>query len=156
MIYLGKDEKCIVFESEDGLDTDGSTVKVDESESDDDRIIEEIGMVVASIKAKLDMQDWSVKISYEPDDESGIIAEIGYSMHKEADLKVYHYRPQSIQEDMMHELMHCKIGMIRQKYEMIIDNQNRLITDLAQQQEETVVDDLTRMMMNYMKMDDGE
>ncbi len=123
---------------------------VDDGSSGDEVICRRLSDIVVKLKGALDMDDWVVDVVYDPDGESDSIADVEFSQHKEARINVYEYRPEHVYKDLIHELMHCKIGMVRSVYERIISSQQELLEGVAQAYEEQVVDGLTRMIGQYI------
>ena len=116
-----------------------------------EQILGHIHDTVDDLLERLDMLDWTVEINYAPDTNNGRVADISYSIHKEASLFVYDYRPDYLQEDMIHELFHCKIGLLSRGYQEIIDGQQNIIETLLRGYEEKTVDNLVEMMRGYLK-----
>lgn len=113
------------------------------------KILKDLNGVVDGLLGELNMTDWKVNVFYGPDPKCDAIADVSFSIHKEADLTVHEYRPEYVREDIMHELLHCKLGLVRKAYELVIDQQNELISDLAQRYEELVIDDFVRVAGKY-------
>jgi hypothetical protein len=112
-------------------------------------ILLDLNKVVSELVDELDMKDWKVDVKYAPRPEETSVAEVSYNVHKEADITVFEYRPEYVRNDLRHELLHCKVGLISKMYDKVIDAQRDLIDDLKQKYEELVVDDLERLISRY-------
>ena len=116
---------------------------------DDKRVLKDITKVVDKLLYDLDMRDWTVQVYYSPDNTTAKIAEVGFSINKQAEIYVYNYRPAYLVNDLRHELLHCKVGFIRCAYETVVEKQNEMIGELAQRYEEMVVDNLEHIIDKY-------
>ena len=110
-----------------------------------------ISRVVDQLLDELDMRDWKIDIYYLPGQSDDSVAEVTYSIHKEADVRVYDYRPKYIRNDLRHELLHCKVGLASRVYEELFEQQQEVISRLADRYQEIVVDDLERMVDKYSR-----
>jgi hypothetical protein len=115
------------------------------------KVLMDLNRIVDDLKDKLDMQDWTFDVYYCPDCKRESIADVTYSIHKEADITVHDYRPKYVRDDLMHEMLHCKVGMISKAYDVLIDKQREMIDELAERYEEVVVDDFVRLAKQYVK-----
>ena len=115
------------------------------------KVLTTLNNIVEELKGELDMHDWTFDVYYCPGCKSGNIADVTYSIHKEADLTVHNYRPKYVRDDLMHEMLHCKVGLMYRAYSAVIKKQRKMIDTLAGRYEEIVVDDLMRMAKQYLK-----
>ncbi|MBN1543881.1 hypothetical protein JW898_00285 [Candidatus Woesearchaeota archaeon] len=132
----------------------GSEVSVDDGAGEDgvdesEEVLKTLNGLVDELVGVLDMRDWHISVEYSPDSETGTIADVSYSIHREATVTVYDYRPDRVREDLLHELLHCKVGIARTGYEVVFEHQRRMIDELAQGYEEMFIDDLVRMVGSY-------
>lgn len=111
--------------------------------------------IVDGLVDRLDMHDWSINLIYAPDEYNNKAAEVTFGVNKEADLTVYQFRPDYILDDMYHELLHCKIGLLSLGYLRVINKQQETIVSLMSDLEETIVDDFMRMARKGMIKDGG-
>jgi hypothetical protein len=115
------------------------------------KVLTTLNRIVDDLKDELDMRDWTFDVYYCPNCKSDSIADVTYSVHKEADITVHEYRQQYVKYDLMHEMLHCKVGMISKAYDVLIDKQREMIDELAERYEEVVVDDFVRLAKQYVK-----
>jgi len=134
----------------------GDESKGNGQEMSDEEVAERLTDIVESLAHKLRMQDWVINVIYAPDEENPRAAQVSFNVHKEADLTVFSYRPHLVYEDMLHELMHCKVSSMSIGYAAIIENQSRTIAELMQNTEEVVIDDLMRMTKPYVVPEEEE
>jgi len=120
-----------------------------EDDAYEKEVQQSLELMLGDLLVELDMKDWTVGVKYAPEYDADAVADVTFSIHKEAEITVYEFRPQYARKDLTHELMHCKIGLSKRSMETIITYQQKLIDDLAQGYEEQVVDDLTRMVGRY-------
>jgi len=106
--------------------------------------------IVEEMAHVMGMQDWKVNVVYNPDEYSETVAEVICTVHKEADITFYRFRPELVYDDVMHELAHCKVSLMREGYATVIRSQQSAIYQLMQNYEELVVDGLVRMMRDYV------
>jgi|GEM_PF-4253209 len=137
-------------EDSDGGDGEEMDIEVSvEGEDEDDEVQKSLNVLVDELVGVLDMRDWKIKVQYCPDAEGDSIADVAYSIHREATVTVYSYRPDRVREDLLHELLHCKVGIARKGYEVVFEHQRMMIDELAQGYEEMFVDDLVRVVGKY-------
>ncbi|MBW2971450.1 hypothetical protein KY359_00290 [Candidatus Woesearchaeota archaeon] len=149
VIDMGDDEEKFSGTEEEAEQENAGSAVCDGCEQGDGEVLTTLCSVVQELVDSLDMHDWKFSLFYEPDDESDTIAEVSYSIHKEATITVYKYRPFYVRDDLMHELMHCKVGISKKNYELVIAYQQKMIDELVQNGDEQLVDDLSRMVSRY-------
>ena len=123
-------------------------------EKENEKILHNIHTIVDELLESMDMLDWKVEINYAPGMNETRVADVSYSIHKEATMFVYDYRPEYVRDDLMHELFHCKLGFLSKGYQELINGQQRIIEGLLSGYEERTVDSLLEMMRGYVN--DGE
>jgi hypothetical protein len=117
----------------------------EEEEKDMKEVLSKLSDLVVDLSKELKMQDWKFRVFYSPVENPDNVADVSYSIHKEADITFYDYRPDYVRRDMMHEMLHCKVGRIGRQYSRIIKRQHKLLMKMAEEAEEVVIDDIIDM-----------
>ena len=108
-----------------------------------------ITKTIEELIKELDLYSWSIKIKYCPNDrpDKSTIAEVDMeALYKTATITVYEIRKNKLKLDLRHELLHCKLGVIKESYETAIDNLVNVLKEALQGHEETIVEDFNRML----------
>lgn len=98
----------------------------------------------------LGMSDWNIVLACDIDEtnDDKMDVETDKCEYKKAKLTVYKIKP-SIEADLIHELLHLKIGLLTGAYKKALEKQHETIQELIDQNEERVVTDMEIELMKH-------
>ncbi len=109
----------------------------------------QIGKKLRPILKLLDMEDWDIQVACKigqrtKDDEKTLMeVDTDKSEYKKTKITVYEIS-KNVEDDLIHELLHCKIGIMTGAYKKAMTQYEALIGELILHDEERVVSDLQR------------
>ena len=109
-------------------------------------IAKEIRKVLEELLKRLNMEDWDIKLAYEPNKDKEDCAEVAelYAHYKSAKIICIQEKSSTWEEILFHELMHCKLGTLTKNYTEALDKMMELVQNIITNGEEQVVEDLTK------------
>ncbi len=97
------------------------------------------------------MKNWKVHIEYLPDEAEDDVAEVEYTRHKEMTIKLYMHRPETLYQDLAHEMSHGIVGRVVDQYKNIVEVQRLVLDEMLEDLEERTVDDVARIAFNLTR-----